>query len=97
MLDSSSEGRLIGEPGAEHFVVGIAEAKTKGHAVDTSLVQSFRTCQQHATDLVERVVLATAVAQDRTYLWGGPRVNKRKQCRRAPGHHRLGSTATPGG
>ncbi len=30
---------LLGEPSSEHLVVGVAETKLKGHAVDASLVQ----------------------------------------------------------
>jgi len=55
---------LLGEPSSEHLVVGIAETKPKGHAVDASLVQSLRAGEQHAADLVERVILSTAVAQE---------------------------------
>jgi hypothetical protein len=54
---------LLGERGVEDPVVRIPEGKPEHDAVNASRVQSLRTGEQHPTDLVERVVLPTAMAQ----------------------------------
>ncbi len=55
--------RLLGQPGAEQLVVGIAVAQPEQHAVMTALVEALVAGEQELSDPIERVGFAASMAE----------------------------------
>ncbi len=54
---------FFGEPRAEHFVVGVTDPQSKQEPVRAAFVEAFRTGEQQLADPIQRIGLATAVAE----------------------------------
>ena len=55
--------RLLGQPGTNHLVIGIAETQAQQQALMASLAEAFGTHREQLADAIERVVLAASVAE----------------------------------
>ncbi len=55
--------RFLGQPCPEHLIGGIAHPQAQQHALVTSLVQSFVAREQQLADAIQRVTLASSMAQ----------------------------------
>ena len=54
---------FLGQPGAEHLVVGVTDAQAEQHPVSASVVEAFAAGEEQLADPIQRVVLAAAVAE----------------------------------
>ncbi|MBY0396677.1 MAG: hypothetical protein K2X91_09455 [Thermoleophilia bacterium] len=55
--------RLLGQPGPEHLVVGVAEADAEEHPVQAPLLQALGAGDHQRSDAIERIALAPGVAE----------------------------------
>ena len=62
--------RFFGQPHAEQFVVGIAQAQPEQESVVSSLVEPLGALQEELADPVERIVFATTESRMSLYEEG---------------------------
>ena len=55
--------RFLGEPGAEHLVVGVADSKAEEHPVDAHRVQALGAGEHELADPVQGIALPAPVAE----------------------------------
>ena len=54
---------LLGQPGAEQLVVGVADTQAEQHPIRAALVEPFGAGEQQLADPIQRVALAATMAQ----------------------------------
>ena len=54
---------FLGQPGAEQFVVGVADTQAEQHPVRAAFVEAFGAGEQQLADPIQRIGLAATVAQ----------------------------------